>query len=620
MFISKNILTNFIKENNLQSDSEGVALKSLLKFFICNGQDIEVSKDIALDKDLLSFIFEYFPNSKVTILSGYDKNQLYPYFEGLYNEEESKTLSENTNHIKQTYQREITFDEGFSVSQALRASRMINNIVKEISEARIDGKPLSPYEQFLWAYQFVTDRVYTEELSSEDPSVSRNLISIFSGDKIVCVGFASMLCTILTRLGIPCTYQSEISFDSKSNVYVNHATCAVRINDKKYNKNGIYYSDPTADGAVVKRNSYGMTSFNYSLVPYADIPYTFTHPVVLDKVISSLIKTDNLDAVLKNAIDTPKILARLFPEKTNKKTQDSLIKEYANKEVENSNILDFINFKIDTLTPEKVAIDYNNRIKRIMLIPVIARMTSFGNFDQHIRSNIANLVSFGLNKDEILTLLKETYSKEAIEQYIVSSYKKNGWRDSVIKESQCKKEIENIVSKLPKIDRLVNTFNFEKATLLDPESAITKLATRLAKDCIGHMFFKDEEYFSAEEIGALLKQGYSFEDIIVAIKNKIKELNLANIFLEEHPENLTYYATTNEDEIYATQASPDRVYNKPYEDGFKSLTDSATPFTNEEIFQAFINIYMSQGHNYTFAQELACLTLRRTSLPGLNLS
>ena len=615
MFISKNTLTNFLKENNLEAESTSAALKELLRFFIRDGQDVEIAKDIALDADLLDSIFKQFPNSKVTILSGYDKRQLYPFFDGLYTEEESIVLAQNINQIKQTYNRDITFDEGFSVGQALKASRTINNIVKEISEARLDRKPLSPYEKFLWAYQFVTDRVYINELSNEDPSVSRNLVSVLSGDKIVCVGYASMLCSILSQLGIPCAYQSEISFDTKDNIYVNHATCAVRIDDDKYNKHGIYYSDPTADSAPVKRNTYGLTSFNNALIPYRNIPDLFIHPNALDKVITSFVKTDDINEVLSNALDTPKILSKLFPEKTKGKSQDILIKEYAKSEIENSNIFEIMEYKLDLLTDEKITQDYNEYLKNILKVPMLVNMVSFGNFAQHIRSNINSLYLYGLTKEEILEALKSVYTEEAVKEYIVSSHRKKRLLDNPKTKSLCQKEIDSVLSSLKKIDKVVDTFNFEKAKLLDPERAIQKLAERLAKDNVRHHFFKDSESFSAEEVGALLKQGYSFEDIIVAIKNKLKTLDLAEIFLEEHPENLTLYATTNENEIYATQAPPDRIYNQPYEEDFERLTNSATVFVNEEIFKAFINIYMAQGNNFSFAQELACLTLRKTDLP-----
>ena len=154
---------------------------------------------------------------------------------------------------------------------AIIASRKINTVVRDITEARIDGKPLSNYEKFLWAYQFVTDRVYTEEGTNQDPSISRNLVSVLSSDKIVCVGFASMLCTILTRLGIPCAYQSEISFDPSANIYVNHATCAIRIDDAIYIKHGIYDALPicscaTATEPVVcrKRSHHNEKSENHN--------------------------------------------------------------------------------------------------------------------------------------------------------------------------------------------------------------------------------------------------------------------------------------------------------------------------------------------------------------------
>ena len=619
MFISKSMLNNFIKENNLNAETEDDALKSVLRFFVQDGQDIEIAKDIVLDGELLDFVFEQFPNAKVTILSGYDEKQLYPSFDGLYNEEEANVLAENVRHIRQTYHRDIVFDEGFTVEQALMASRSINNIVKQISEARINGQTLSNYEKFLWAYHFVTDRVYTEESPKEDPAVSRNLVSVLSGDKIVCVGFASMLCSILSRLGIPCAYQSEISFDTKYKVYVNHATCAVRIEDDKYNKHGIYYSDPTSDGAVVKRLVYGMNSFNNALIPYREVPKLFTHPNVIDKVIPSLVRTDDINEVLANGINTPKILSKLFPEKTNGKSQDKLIKEYAVKEIENSNLYELINFKLDSLTIENVLADYEDKIKNILKIPMLVSMAGFGDFDQYIRSNISTLSANGLSKDEVLETLKRAYSKDAVEDYIISSHKKKYPSGTESTDSLLKRNIDNVISKLSKINRIVNTFNFESVKPLDADSAINRLAERLAIDSVRHLF-GDTGYFTAEEVGVLLKQGFSFEDIIIAVKNRVKSLDMISIYIEKHPENLSHYATTNENEIFVSQAQPNRIYNTPYEKDFETLTDSATIFTNEEIFKAFINIYMSQGNDYDFAQKLACLTLRRTDLPKFDMT
>ena len=41
----------------------------------------------------------------------------------------------------------------------------------------------SPFEKFLYAYDFVTSRVYVEESSLEPVETSRNLIEILNGDK-----------------------------------------------------------------------------------------------------------------------------------------------------------------------------------------------------------------------------------------------------------------------------------------------------------------------------------------------------------------------------------------------------------------------------------------------------
>lgn len=614
MAINKQTLLNFIKENHLDGISDEQSASELVRFFATDGQEIEITKDVALDKNLLISIFKNFPNSKVIILSGYDDKQLYPNFKELYTSEELKILEENVNYVRQHFHRDITFDEGFSVEQAIIASRKINNVVRDITEARIDGKPLSNYEKFLWAYQFVTNRVYTEEDTNQDPSISRNLVSVLSSDKIVCVGFASMLCTILTRLGIPCAYQSEISFDPSANIYVNHATCAIRIDDAKYNKHGIYYSDPTADSAPVKRNIYGLTSFNNSLLLYKDLPNIFEHQNFLDSVITSLVKTDDPEEIRATAIHSPKILAKLFPEKTGGKTQDKLIKESAKAEIESANILELATLKLDTLSIETIAKDYSEKMKNLLKVPMLVSMTGYGNFDQYIRTNINALAMNGLTKEEITALIKSTYTAEAIEEYMISSHQKKYPNSTPEMETKLKKDIKTIISKLTKFDKIIETFNFEKVKPIEPESLIRKLAERVAKGSITHSLFGEDDYFTADDIMVLLKQGFAYDDIIVAIKNELLKVDLVSAYLEEYPENISMYAATNEDEIYFTQADPERIYNKPYEEAFEKLTASATRFENEDIFKAFINIYMSQGHGYNFAQDLACLTLGRTNL------
>jgi hypothetical protein len=207
--------------------------------FVYDGKLFTITKDIALDRDYLDFLCSTYPNSKITIHSGY--SVVYSSTKTLYDEKETTVLADNANYVLKKYGKELTFDEDFSVKQAITASRKINNIVKSINETNINGEPLSPFEKFILAYRYVTDRIYKEVDDGEDLSKSRSLISVLNGDKIVCAGYANLLATILDRLGIPCTTQCMIIFDENLKAYGNHATCLVRMVDPKYNIDGIYH-------------------------------------------------------------------------------------------------------------------------------------------------------------------------------------------------------------------------------------------------------------------------------------------------------------------------------------------------------------------------------------------
>lgn len=615
MVICKQDLINFLHENPLEGIDEESAIKEVVKFFAVDGQNIEITKDVVLDCDLLDYIFYSFPHSKITILSGYDQYQIYSSFECLYDVTEVSTLAENVNYIKRKYYRDLSFDDMFSVKQAINASRKINNIVREISEARLDGKPLSPYEKFLWAYQFVTNHVYKEEGKNKSPAISRNLISVLNSDNIVCVGFASMLCTILKRLDIPCTYQTQITYDSNTQIFCNHATCAVRIDDEKYNKHGIYHSDPTADAATVKRPTYGLTSFENALIPYKYLEATSEKPIAIDNVIIGFTQSENFEETLNNSMETPKILAELFPEKTMGKTQNVIIKNMIENEIQNSNIQSFMEETLNSISPEIVAKDFADFALRKVNVSILVNSILLNGFYNFIPSNLSVLISYGFSFKEAVEIIKSTYTEENLRNFIETKYKDQLKNNSPTAQKHYQNEIKKVISYIPKIDNIINRFNPNSVKPADPEELIEKLAKRLVVQSVNNLFYGKNFSFNTAEIGTLLKQGFSFEDIITAIKNQTKKLNIVYIYLEENPNSLSKFASTNEKEMYFKDILPDRIYNTPYEEDFERLTSSATLFSNEEIFQAFINIYMSQGNNFEFAQKLACLTLRRTNLP-----
>ena len=160
----------------------------------------------------------------------------------LFNEEETKTLVELYNGLQ-----EKGIDLNFAliseyvevgIEKAIEASRKLNDWVREIKSARRNGKELSPYEKYLYAYDIVTKFSYNEEEKDQNHDMSRHLITVLTGDKIVCAGYANLLSEICNQLGITCCTQG---------VNKNHAICYVRIDDDKWDIHGIYASDPTAD-------------------------------------------------------------------------------------------------------------------------------------------------------------------------------------------------------------------------------------------------------------------------------------------------------------------------------------------------------------------------------------
>jgi len=223
-----------------------------------DGEDIIINKEVSLDKKLLEFLFVNFPNSKITI-NTYNSSYSASMPDALYTEEELAVLVQNAD-MADKYNRELIFDDGYTLEQAIVASRKLNKNADFINNFKIKNVPLSPLEKLAVAYKIVTNNVYTDDPnSSQNP---RNIISTLSGDKIVCAGFASELNALCKRIGIPCTYRVT-TFGEKGNMG-NHALCTVNIKDEKYGIDGIYILDPTGDCNPNK--DYSNLDFNYFLL------------------------------------------------------------------------------------------------------------------------------------------------------------------------------------------------------------------------------------------------------------------------------------------------------------------------------------------------------------------
>lgn len=225
---------------------------------------IVIDKKLSLDKDLLEYLAQ---KSSSEIF--YIKEKNHTSETTLYDEKETQIFIDNVNLIRKKYQKDIKFEDGSTAEQALDASRRINKFVEHINKVKEDGTSLSPLEKYICAYQFVANFVYKDEnKESENYLKSRNLVSILTGDKIVCVGYAAMLKEICTRIGI----QSEIQHWHFSDNDIGHANNLVRIDDDKYNIHTIYYADACWDSKRVTDKKHDIpNTLIYSFMDFADI-------------------------------------------------------------------------------------------------------------------------------------------------------------------------------------------------------------------------------------------------------------------------------------------------------------------------------------------------------------
>lgn len=63
--------------------------------------------------------------------------------------------------------------------------------------SKVEQYDFSPFEQLIYVYDLVRDRIYKSGDETEAIGISRSLTSVLIGEKIVCVGFSEIFQTIL---------------------------------------------------------------------------------------------------------------------------------------------------------------------------------------------------------------------------------------------------------------------------------------------------------------------------------------------------------------------------------------------------------------------------------------
>jgi len=313
--------------------------------------EIYISKDISLNSKILELLLRKYPNSKIIIKTFDENTSATTQNNVLYNNDELKILADNVNMARSKYGKDIVFDDNYTIEQAITASTKLNEWENLINNATINGEPLSPLEKYAMAYALVSNRVYHEENTNFDPSsLSRNLISVMSNDFIVCAGFANILSTLCTRIGIPCTVRDCAVWKQKSHKWGNHANCIVRIEDEKYNVHGLFNADPTWD-CISKEIEELNLNFNFDFRHFllADSEYRQLFPQIkLDKLASDSDLTKEKVSMISTKISN---IHSLFPELPIADTFNNTMFDNENNEI------NYDRLKSQTLKRIKEAID-----------------------------------------------------------------------------------------------------------------------------------------------------------------------------------------------------------------------------------------------------------------------
>lgn len=156
-------------------------------------------------------------------------------------------LNLDINHINEIKPKQQELATLYTLTEYFDEEQRLNDIIKNLNISQ-----LSQFEKYIVIYDFVKNyKPYKE--NKHRFMESRALKYILNNEYMVCVGYSTLLKTLLDKVNIPSIildvtfYESECQTNNKDSYVVGHQRNLVRIIDKKHNINGIYVSDPTFD-------------------------------------------------------------------------------------------------------------------------------------------------------------------------------------------------------------------------------------------------------------------------------------------------------------------------------------------------------------------------------------
>lgn len=220
-------MMNEVKKLNINSKD------TIISFCLNSGEsfDREYSRKV---KSILKYIYEKYPQMEFDI--GFSSFCRY------YTKDEFVQLLKIEKYIKDNYKNnyELKFTDHetiFNKDQILTANSKISDVVDELKKSK-----LSPYEKILYVHKLLSEREYYED--EENKKISRNIYSILNSDKIVCIGYTSLFSAIFKELNDDNIVTETLTITTD---YYCHSINCVYVKDKKYNIEGFYDMDATAN-------------------------------------------------------------------------------------------------------------------------------------------------------------------------------------------------------------------------------------------------------------------------------------------------------------------------------------------------------------------------------------
>ena len=262
--------------------------ESLERMFDNSGKDglidliLEYEKDnnkatfsIELVKKYIETIKKWYPNVR------FDFNVIYGLKEDyILDSKECKILESVDNYIRNSTNSELYLSSNdnmfwhFGFRRTLDANRKLDSIAKKIKNSTNNGAPLSNFEKFMIAYEYVTNFVYNEGGDIMHTETS-HWVPVLEGDKIVCAGYSSLLRALCDRIFSPTevkVLEQGLSIANKNNNQQlgGHGNNIVFIKDDKYNIDGMFYVDSCWDSINESRKD---KPYSYCCIPLQDIMY-----------------------------------------------------------------------------------------------------------------------------------------------------------------------------------------------------------------------------------------------------------------------------------------------------------------------------------------------------------